>query len=126
MKLRPRFPPLSKVWNGPRFGANEPKVAGATEPAAQPDARARQASFRNADVAPPRRVELYYEETHFATLQAGAAAMPVNTYVGHRWFVHVDGAVAREWVVDAAAPPEQKQEFVLRAAEVEEPFGEFA
>ena len=116
---------------------------------------ARQASFRNEDVAAPRRVELYYEETHFATLQPGAVAMAVrararsrgargaearrlteprapalppqvNTYVGHRWFVHVDGAVAREWVVDAAAPPEQKQEFVLRAAEVEEPFGEFA
>ena len=66
------------VWNGPRFGAHEPRVAGAEQPAPQPDARARQASFRNEDVAAPRRVELYYEETHFATLQPGAVAMAVR------------------------------------------------
>ena len=49
------------VWNGPRFGPNEPKLKGVPDVPAPPDPRSRAATFRNVDIEGAGRVVLHYE-----------------------------------------------------------------
>jgi hypothetical protein len=46
----------------------------------------------------------------------GGAPLQVNTFVGHNWIVHVDGAPVRTWTI--ADEPKSSQPFELRASDL--------
>merc|ERR1712150_47224 len=100
------------VWNGPRNTyPGEPKIHKAeqqqqqkTEPASK-HPKAVLATFKNTGVDPILiNAELFFEDQFWSELKPGGVAS-VNTFIGHKWRLKLNGDVIKEWILDSR--PEQ-------------------
>jgi hypothetical protein len=89
------------TWSGIR-----PEYDGAPLKFEAEDATANEqvhATFRNTGTDPRfQKAEVYYDEDgFFGKLGFGEGPIAVNTYVGHKWNIKVDGETIRSFVIEA-------------------------